>query len=177
MKAVCFRGPAGVGKTTLAYAVGRELVKEFSEDKWGYVSADMFAHISFDCTYTDEEIDFKYELIYRSVTLLAERGYSLVVDDTFHRYQDYLAMEKFLLSCGYEVILFSLVAPLEVAMDRNQTRFWKEQISDARVQFLHSVHRKVTREGEIVIDTLNAVEDNRDLILQEIRKRKGENLR
>ena len=166
MKAVCFRGPPAVGKTTLAYAVGRSILeRNLIVEKLGYVSADMFAHISFDCGYTDSEIDFKYELIRQSIKLLADREYSIIFDDTYHRHQDYVAVREFLSVCGYEISLFSVTAPLEVALGRNRLRFWKERIEDHRVELLHKLHNREVDPSEVVIDTSFSVDYNCDLIL------------
>ncbi|MBU0596901.1 ATP-binding protein [Patescibacteria group bacterium] len=169
MKAVCFRGPAGVGKTTLAYEVGRDIVKKtLMSNKLGYISADMFAHISFDCRYTDNEIDFKYDLIHQIVGRLAKQGYTVIYDDTFQRYKDYVAMIDCLSSNGYNVHLFSLTAPLEVVLSRNKARFWKERISNARVKMLHAIHTEHSRADETAINTLLTVEHNSSLILKEV---------
>ncbi len=174
MKAISLRGPAGIGKTTIAYAVGRALLQSCPGEKLGYVSADMFAHVSFDCQYTDAEIDFKYELIRRTVVALAEGGYSIIFDDTFQRPGDYRSMVSFFKRYGYDTRLFFLLAPLEVALSRNGSRFWKERISDARLRMLYALHSGIKFAEETQIDTLQPVEYNSELIMTLLRdERRG----
>lgn len=166
MIAICLRGPAGVGKTTIAYAVGRSIIKQkILDDKIAYISADMFAHISFDCKHTKDELDIKYELIRRSVNFLSEKNFSLIYDDTYDREQDYINMVKLLEKKGYKTFLFFLTAPLSIVLSRNKLRFWKERVKDLRLKKLYEKHMTLKYFHETRIDTLISIEDNCRLII------------
>ncbi len=169
MKAICLRGPAGVGKTTIAYELGRR-IKEIYPDKGivAYVSGDMFAHVSLDCDYSDSELDLKYTLIKQCVSVLIKGKYTIILDDSIQRKSDYLAIIELLLKGGYEVDLFSLTAPYKIASTRNEERFWKERVGEFRLKKLYNINNSIVIKGEQLIDTREDVESSCDSIIESV---------
>lgn len=154
MIAICLRGPAGVGKTTIAYELARVLRRRgLFQEKLGYISADMFAHISLDCQYAEWEIDLKYRHIELILRNLAMCTIDLIYDDTYRRPCDYQFIETLLEKLGYHPIhKFFIFAPFEVALERNKARFWKERLSDELIAQHYHFHRTLTVLGEIEVN-------------------------
>ncbi len=170
MIAICLRGPAGAGKTTLAYELAKVLRQRgFFGEKLGYVSADMFAHISMDCQYTTREMDLKYRNIELVIRNLASHGMDLVYDDTYRRSQDYDFIESLLEEINYHPIYkFFVSVPLETALERNRARFWKERLSDTLIISHHHFHQALIARGEIMVDALMEVKKSARLMADEV---------
>ncbi len=160
MMAICLRGPAAAGKTTIAYELARVLRERgLFKEILGYVSADMFAHISLDCQYTEKEMDLKYRNIELVIRNLAASNMDLVYDDTYRRRQDYCFIEDLLKELNYRPIhKFFVFVPLKEALTRNRTRFWKERLSDELVIRHHRFHEALIVSGEIMVDALLEIE-------------------
>lgn len=170
MIAICLRGPAGAGKTTIAYELGRALRQRGCiKGMLGYISADMFAHISLDCQYAEPEVDLKYHNIELVIRNLASNTMDVIYDDTYRRTRDYDFIERLLQDLGYRPIYkFFVFVPLDVALRRNSSRFWKERLPDELIISHHRFHEELVGSGEIQVDALLEVGESVRLMLDAI---------
>lgn len=170
MIAICLRGPAGAGKTTIAYELERSLRRKgFFCGAVGYVSADMFAHISMNCQYGEREMDLKYQNIELVIRNLAMADMDLIYDDTYRRTQDYQSIEALLQELNYRPIhKFFISAPLKTAIRRNRMRFWKERLTDDLIVSHYRFHKNLVVPGEITVDARARVRDSVRLMVNHI---------
>ncbi len=139
-------GPAGVGKSTII----RELqfaMSGMSDYHKCFIAGDIFAHISFPWSGTEEELEVKYDAMKAVLsTLLRRRKSIIVLDDVFRRKHDFDNIISYIESKSGRPIVIYLSAPLSEVIRRNATR-WSGQgvLGDFVVCDLFSKSQNVIR--------------------------------
>lgn len=166
--ALLFWGPAGVGKTTIAYALHDALSDNGT--KIDYVSGDMLAHTFMNCDFCTEALDRKYDLVESMVSFLSNSPNSvLIIDDLFRRKEDFDRVALLLDGFSESVTSIFVNCPLLEAIKRDDLRFHKEKLGEKRIRQHHSFTNKLRTQYEALeIDSLAAIETNANYLKEVI---------
>lgn len=116
---ICFiiTGLPATGKTFYSEKILEHLIKR--EIKCYHIFGDAVAHIAYNCTYTTEQLNLKYD----NMVTLIENAYKykydvVIIDDIFKRYCDFTKIRKFF-SCLHIIYLEAMTSDL---LHRNSLR-------------------------------------------------------
>lgn len=120
------------------------LLKVCSENyKVAHIYGDAIAHISYNCTYTEEQMNVKYANICSIIDNICKGNYEiLIIDDLFKRKEDF---DKIYLLEGLNPQVIYLEANEEILLERNQKRPRYHRLSDEKMKaYIYSYRGIIT---------------------------------
>lgn len=139
-------GPAGVGKTTIYRELQCAMCGYMSDYHKYFIAGDIFAHISFPFSGTEEELEVKYDAMKAVLSTLLRRNKSIIVlDNIFRRKYDFDNIISYIESESGRPIVVYLSAPLSEVLRRNATRSASEALPDFIVCDVFSQSQNVIR--------------------------------
>lgn len=140
----------------------------YSKGSVYHIFGDAIAHSSYNCQYTDSELDIKYNVMNYQIVQAKEKNYSyVVIDDLFKREKDFSRIAS-LFEC---LIVFRLNAELSVLMERNEKRPKYHRLSTEKMKSYYCNYLDVLSSKDVDVEinvSLSTRSEIKKLILRNI---------
>lgn len=140
-----------------------------------HIFGDALAHCSYNCQYTEQELDIKYNVMKYQIIQAKRSEYKyIVIDDLFKRTEDF----QNITALFSHYLIIKLIAPIPVLIERNNKRPKYHRLSIEKMEQYaekysnivrldcHGIEIDVTsikrnKVKRIIIDKINEVESNK----------------
>ncbi len=109
------------GKSTVSIVLA-ECIKNNLKRFVALISGDNFANICYGCTYSEDEMNMKYQNLKSVLMNLLEVDGYIIIDDFFKREKDYIDIRNFLNNAGRHVFVAKINCDFNERLIRDSFR-------------------------------------------------------